>query len=143
MNVTLLNTKLASCNWVDSLIPTLPFITAISVGGHRLWHEQSTKKIVALPTEPGIYLIYPLSSDTPVYIGEASDLRRRLTYHFADSPSSNKESTLKKNLRKAGIWDRKHSIDSFFRFRCFTVSFGRTEVEEHLHVTHKVNTGKD
>jgi len=142
MNTTLLTTKLAACKWADTLIPTLPFIIAVSVGGRRQWQEQASKKIVTIPTEPGIYLIYPFTADTPVYIGEASDLRRRLTYHFADSASSHKESTLKKNLSRDGLWDGKGSIESCFRFRYFTVSFGRTEIEEHLHTTFQVNTGK-
>jgi hypothetical protein len=145
MNATLLTKRRAACKWADKLIPKLPFIVAVSVGGRRQcrqWQKQASKKTVTIPTEPGIYLIYPSTDDTPVYIGEASDLCRRLTYHFADSASSHKESTLKKNLRRDKLWDGNRSIESSFRFRYFTVSFGRTEIEEHLHKTYQVNTGK-
>ena len=141
MNQTLLQTKTAAIEWATSLIPTLSFIIATSPFGRRQWQEQQTNKVVSIPSESGIYLVYPLTLDIPVYIGEASDLCRRVTYHFAESKSSDNESTLKKNLRRDGHYTS-GSLSSIFRIRILPLSFGRTEIEEHLHAAHKVNTGR-
>jgi hypothetical protein len=142
MTAFLSKAKLQAYNWADTLISTLPFLIAVSVDNRRHWQDQATKKAFTLPFEPGIYLVYPLSEKTPVYIGASSNLRRRLTYQFADSASSHKESTLKKNLYRDELWDGKTPIEKCFRFRYFTIVFGRTEIEKHLHENYQINTGR-
>jgi len=142
MNTTLLTTKLAAFTWVDTLIPTLPFIIAVSVDDRCQFQEQVSRKILSNPKESGIYLIYAIGAETPIYIGSGSNLHRRLTYHFSDSFSSNKNSTFKKNLLRDNLWEGKRSIKSCFCFRYFTVCFGRTEIENHLHTKYQVNTAK-
>lgn len=131
-----------ACKWADELIPTLPYILAVLVHNRRCWQVQATSEIVTIPTEPGIYLAYPVARNTAVYVGATSDLCRRLTYHTADSVSSHKNSTLKKNLRRDGLWDGKTALEKCVRFRYFTVSFGRTEIEEYLHKKYKINTSR-
>ncbi len=139
MHLSLQQIKLDATAWIDSLLPTLPFLVAIKDGGRRGWQDASTKKLVTLPEAPGIYIVYPLTNDVPVYIGEASNLRRRLTYHFAESLSSNRASTLKKNLRRDGTYDD-GPIAQICRLRYVEVPFGRTEIEEYLHTKFRVNT---
>ena len=139
MQQTLQTTKTSATAWAESLVPTLPFIVALCVGSRRVWQDTNSGQTIKLPASPGVYLIYPLTDDSPVYIGESSDLCRRLTYHFADSDSSNKESTLKKNLRRDGLSDGR-PLHLCFRLRFIVLPFGRTEIEEHLHANHKINT---
>lgn len=142
MNTRLAKTKDAACKWADTFIPSLPFVLAVSSGSRRGWQEQATTKSHSITEEPGIYLIYPLGKKTPVYVGAATDLRERLTYHFAESASSHKNCTLKKNLRRDGLWDGKTPIRQCFCLRCFPVSFGRAELEEHLHRKYHINTSR-
>lgn len=141
---TLLESKASALQWVESVVPTLMFITCCPGQGRRstpIWRTEATGEVVSLPSEPGLYLIYLLGEQAPVYVGQASDLARRLRYHFAESASSDKSSTLKKVLRQNG-----HSFDGHLgvhlRARVLCLPFGRMEVEEHLHRTYKVNTAR-
>ena len=143
MTNTLLTTKCEAFKWAGSLIPGLPFIIRVSVNSSNQWQkQQEIETAVNIPPAPGIYLVYRLDKDTPVYIGGASNLHRRLAFHFTDSASSNNASTLKQYLRKDRLWDGKTPISRCFRFRFFEVPFGRNEIEQFLHMEYKVNTGK-
>jgi len=142
MNALLAEQKKDALKWVAGLIPDLKFIVVVSNQNRRQWQEELTNNAISLPSEAGIYLIYPMGSEMPVYIGQASDLRNRLTFHFSDSASSNNESTVKKYLKKYASWDGSTPIGECFRVRFFVLSFGRLEIEEHLHQTYKVNTSR-
>ena len=142
MNQLLAKQKQQAIESVDKLIPDLKFIVAVSIQQCRKWQEEQTKNFTSIPSDAGIYLIYPLGNGKPVYIGEASGLRNRLTFHFSDSASSHKESTVKKYLKKNALWDGKTPIEKCFRVRFLVLSFGRLEIEEHLHQKYKVNKGR-
>lgn len=70
---------------VSSVIAALKETTAI----HVLWNRESNrykyltqdKLPVSLPRESGVYVFYSLKTNHPVYVGEATDLKRRLGNH--------------------------------------------------------------
>ena len=101
-------------------------------------------KLIKLPTEPGIYAIYSkadwMYTDSPVYIGETSNLRQRINYHFSESPSAKKGSTLKKALEKIKF-KNKPTCD-LVCFKYVKIPFGRKEIETLLHERYNINTKK-
>lgn len=140
----LLQTKASALQWVESVVPTLQFIVSCPGEGKRrtlTWRSEATGQAVSLPSEPGLYMVYLGGRQGPVYVGQTSNLARRLRYHFSESASSDKDSTLKKVLRQNG-----HSFDGplghHLRLRILPLPFGRTEAEEHLHRKYKVNSGR-
>lgn len=92
-----------------------------------------------LSTEPGIYVVYPKNELNPVYVGEGGNLRQRVEYHFSESESAKKSSTLKKALRKKG-YSSHVATHELVRFKHVIVPFGRKEIEEFLHAKYEINT---
>jgi hypothetical protein len=92
-----------------------------------------------LPVKSGIYVVYPKNAEEPIYAGEGSNLGQRVKYHFSESKSANKYSTLKKKLQKKGFPPGAPS-HQLVRFKHVTVPFGRKEIEQMFHAKYGINT---
>ncbi len=93
-----------------------------------------------VPRTAGIYLIYRIEEDQPLYCGESRNLYARIEYHFSDDPDAIRNSTLKKYFSE----ERKGLIamSEDLRFRFVEVPFGRKDFEEFLHEHYQINTRK-
>ncbi len=97
---------------------------------------------IDLPNSPGIYFIYKKGDTVPFYCGESANLNERLKYHFSDSKSAIKDSTLKNQFD-----DLKHrtlaAMSDMLSLKIIEVPISRKDVEEHFHKRFKINTGRD
>ncbi len=134
--------KARAIEWAKKHIEELPFLIATGNRGIKRWVTEIGRKQVIVPESPGIYLVYARDSLIPVYAGQSKNLRQRLDYHFMDNASSNRSSTLKKNLRRSGKWNEQSPVRELCRVRYFVVPFGRVEIEEKLQAVFEINTGR-
>ena len=104
-----------------------------------MWRYVSEERSSRLPIDPGIYVVYPKEADVPVYAGEGGNLRQRVEYHFSESVSAKKFSTLKKKLRKKGF-RADAPTHELVRFKHVVIPFGRKELEGLFHALHEINT---
>jgi hypothetical protein len=95
-----------------------------------------------LPEGPGIYIAYGPNSDTPLYAGESAKLRQRVSYHFSESESARKGSTLKRALTTGEVVQVGPTYKAI-RIKCVPVPFGRKEIETRFHLEHGINTKAD
>jgi len=109
--------------------------------GYHQPHFFQDNKLISLPSQSGIYLIYRKNNDVPFYCGEADNLKNRVTFHFKDCPSVRNFSTLKKALPdecRDLFW-----MSENLRLRIVDIPFGRNDVEEYLHKEYGINTKKN
>jgi hypothetical protein len=86
------------------------------------------------PEEPGVYVIYLKDRGTAFYVGEAGNLRQRLTYLFRCNSDKNPHPC---HLRNRDVWDDLPEFDIFcemfgVRWHSTQGAFGRLEAEEAL-----------
>lgn len=105
------------------------------------WRYSRMGESFRLPKDPGVYVVYPLDSDEPIYAGEAKNLRQRVEYHFSESNSAKKYSTLKKSLREKGFPVNLPTCE-IVRFKYIVIPFGRREIEELFHIKYGINTAE-
>lgn len=126
--------------WFLQELAKAPFCHVEPTGkGKGKWRYMCSDGSFRLPTHPGIYVVYPKEADEPVYAGEGGNLRQRVEYHFSESESAKKFSTLKKKLRKKGFSADAPTYE-LVRFKHVAVPFGRKELEELFHAQHGINT---
>jgi hypothetical protein len=135
--------KCKSIEWIHSHLRSCSICIATKKG--KSSEYTIGDKVIKLPTDPGIYAMYPkvdwMYNDTPIYVGEASNLRQRINYHFSESQSAKKESTLKKALLKLQFKRNKPTCD-LVCFKYVKIPFGRKEIETLLHEHYSINTKK-
>ncbi len=133
------NLPLIAFDWFLGELETAPFCHVEPTGRAKGMVYLSEGERFRLPTGAGIYVVYPKEENVPVYAGEGSNLRQRVEYHFSESKSAKKFSTLKKKLLKKGF-----KIDAptheLVRFKFVAVPFGRKEIEGLFHAKHGINT---
>lgn len=93
------------------------------------------------PVEPGVYVIYLKYPYQAFYVGEAGNLRQRLTYLFRCYRNENPHPC---HLRHQEVWAELPECDQFCRMYgvrwCSTKgAFGRLEAEEGLQSQHGTN----
>jgi len=135
--------KSSAVEWIHSHLRSCSICTATKDGNRTEYAIGD--KLIKLPTDPGIYAIYSktewMYTDTPLYIGEASNLRQRINYHFSESQSAKRESTLKKTLHKLKFNTKIPTCD-LVCFKYVKIPFGRKEIETLLHSHYNINTKK-
>jgi hypothetical protein len=86
------------------------------------------------PDEAGVYVVYIRDGNIPFYVGESSNLRRRLIFLFRCYRSDNPHPC---HLRHEDVWESLPDCDTFcetygVRWHSTARSFGRLEAEEEL-----------
>jgi hypothetical protein len=127
---------LASCarQWALDRLQLASFCTVAEEEETR--SRKSLTYSPPLPASPGIYVGYLNRHKRPFYIGEATNLKRRVKYHFSKAISAVRDSTMQKKLRKLGYSGHAHKI---VRFKFFEVWFGRKEIEVILKAEFKID----
>jgi hypothetical protein len=127
---------------LDHLNQQKPIIASLSDRSRLSFQIGKNKQ--SIPSAPGVYVFLNSKSMTPIYAGEAGDLRQRVSYHCRNNKDSNQYSTLKKLLRTLhpsttvdGVFVCQHYVIKYA-----TIPFGRKEVEAYLHQEWQLNTKK-
>jgi hypothetical protein len=86
------------------------------------------------PEDPGVYVVYLKQGNIPFYVGEAGNLRQRLTYLFRCYRTENPHPC---HLRHKDVWEELPDCDQFcdtygVRWCSTKGAFGRLEAEEAL-----------
>lgn len=86
------------------------------------------------PVEPGVYVVYLKAGGAAFYVGEAGNLRQRLTYLFRCYRNENPHPC---HLRHQDVWEELPDVETFcglyaVRWVSTQGSFGRLEAEEVL-----------
>ena len=106
------------------------------------WDEQNNRysfklkngELVVLPKEAGNYVFYSLRTKTPVYVGEADNLKRRLRDHCRISGTSVFKRRWVRHWigLQASELDVVRFIHSHMFLKYLIVPFGRCEIESDL-----------
>ena len=129
--------------WFKDQLSKAPHCSVrVATAGRRKFEFFRNGGVFRLPPNAGIYVVYALSDqdcEPPIYAGESSNLRQRVEYHFSESATAKKNSTLKKTLKKNGLSADKPTHE-LIRFKYVEVPFGRKEIELMVHDEHGINT---